>query len=148
MALDPANIGLSVPAASGYLVGREKVREFAIAVGETSPLCHDLVAAQAAGYSDLVAPTTFPIIASLEVMKAVAVAPPVNVDWSRVVHSDQRFAYTRPVVAGDELYIASTVEDIKSLAGNDMITMRGDVTDASGAPVLQVWTTLAVRGEG
>ena len=145
MALDPQNIGREFTSAEPYLVGREKVREFAAATGETSPLCHDVAAARAAGYADVVAPTTFPIVVTLNAMGAAVTDPSVGVDWSRVVHGDQRFTYSRPVVAGDELSVRTVIESVKTLAGNDMITLRGDLVDASGALVGSTWTSLVQR---
>lgn len=147
MALDPANIGRTFAGATSYLVGREKLREFARAVGETAPVCHDLAAARAAGFADLVAPVTFPITITLEMMGDAVTNPSVGLNWSRVVHSDQRFRYERPIVAGDELSVLTTIEDVKAMAGNDIVSLRADLTDAGGALVAQVWTTLAARGE-
>jgi acyl dehydratase len=69
-------------------------------------------------------------------------------DWSRVVHGEQRFAYVRPIVAGDQLSVTTVIEDIKAMAGNDMVTLRGDLSDIAGVVVAQVWTTLVARGEG
>jgi len=147
VAIDPANIGRSFNSGKTYLVGREKVREFARAVGETSPLCHDLAAANAAGFTDVVASPTFPIAITLEIMGDAVTDPSVGLDWSRVVHGEQRFAYSRPIVAGDELSVTTVIEDIKVMAGNDMVTLRGDLTDIHGKPVGQVWTTLVARGD-
>ena len=148
MALDPANIGRSFVSDKTYLVGREKVREFSRSVGETSPLCHDVAAAQAAGYLDVVAPPTFPIAITLEIMGDTATDPSVGLDWSRVVHGEQRFSYARPIVAGDQLSVTTIIEDIKAMAGNDMVTLRGDLSNSAGDVVAQVWTTLVARGEG
>ena len=109
MALDPSNVGRTFVATEPYVVGREKVREFAAATGETSPLCHDVAAAHAAGYADVVAPATFPIVVTLNAMGDAVTDPSVGVDWSMVVHGDQRFAYDRPVVAGDELTVKTEI---------------------------------------
>jgi acyl dehydratase len=147
MGLDVANIGKEFPPTTTYLVGREKIREFARAVGETSSLSADLAAAQAAGFSDLVAPVTFPIVITLEMMGEQVTSPEVGVDWSRVVHGDQRFSFAQPVVAGMELQSTTVIEDIKSMAGNDIITLRGDLRKLDGDLVCQVWTSLVVRGD-
>lgn len=147
MALDPSNVGREFAAPEPYVVAREKIREFATATGERSPLCHDVSAARAAGHADVVAPTTFPIIITLNAMGDSVTDPSVGVDWSRVVHSDQRFSYTRPIVAGDELAVRTVIESIKHLAGNDVIGLRGDLVDASGAVVASTWTSLVQRGE-
>ncbi len=145
MALDPSNVGREFASAEPYLVGREKVREFATATGETSPLCHDVLAARAAGYADVVAPTTFPIVVTLNAMGEAVTDPSVGVDWSRVVHGDQRFSYTRPIVAGDELTVRTVIESVRSLAGNDMITLRGDLLDGTGTHIGSTWTSLVQR---
>ncbi|BCB86704.1 hypothetical protein Psuf_040170 [Phytohabitans suffuscus] len=74
--------------------------------------------------------------------------PALGVDYSRVVHGDQRFAYQRPVVAGDELVCVNTVEEIMSRGGHDFMTTRTDVITSGGEPVVSVWSKLVVRGEG
>ncbi len=86
-----------------YLVGREKVREFARAVLATAPLHHDVDAARAAGFADVVAPPTFPIVVAEATLQQLLAEPDAGIDFSRVVHGDQRFTYSRPLVAGDEL---------------------------------------------
>ena len=146
MALDPSNVGRTFVTTEPYVVGREKIREFATATGETSALCHDVAAARAAGFVDVVAPTTFPIVITLNAMGDAVTDPSVGVDWSMVVHGDQRFSYTRPVVAGDELTVHTEIESIKAIAGNDMITLRGDLFAADGSKIGSTWTSLVQRG--
>ncbi len=147
MALDPGNVGKEFTSSEPYVVAREKIREFATATGETSLLCHEVSAARAAGFADVVAPATFPIVVTLNAMGAAVTDPSVGVDWSRVVHGDQRFAYSRPIVAGDELTVRTVIESIKTLAGNDMITLRGDLFAADGSAIGSTWTSLVQRGE-
>ncbi len=147
VALNLDSVGKSFESDRTYLVGREKIREFARAVGETSAVCHDVTAAKAAGYADVIAPVTFPIAITLEIMGESATSPEVGLNWSRVVHGDQRFKYERPIVAGDELSVTTVIEDIKAIAGNHMITLRGDVYAADKSLVAQVWTGLVERGE-
>ena len=86
-----------------YCVGREKVREYAAAIGETSPLCHDPEAAKAAGYDDIVAPPMFAAVYSWPAMAPVVTDPDVGIDFSRMVHGGQEFTWHEPVVAGDEI---------------------------------------------
>ena len=130
-----------------YLVGREKIREFARAVFATSPLNHDPEAAVAAGYSDIVAPPTFPVVIQESTLAQLLAEPDAGIDFSRVVHGDQRFSYTRPIVAGDELTAVLTVASIKSLGGHSMVTAESTITDASGAHVVTAISTLVVRGD-
>ena len=114
-----------------YLVGREKVREFARAVLATSPLHHDPAAAQAAGYADVVAPPTFPIVIAEATLQQLLAEPDAGIDFSRVVHGDQRFTYTRPIVAGDELTATLRVTSIKTLGGNSMVASETTMVDAA-----------------
>jgi acyl dehydratase len=130
-----------------YLVGREKIREFARAVFATSPLNHDPEAAVAAGYSDIVAPPTFPVVIQESTLAQLLAEPDAGIDFTRVVHGDQRFSYTRPIVAGDELTAVLSVASIKSLGGHSMVTAESTITDASGAHVVTAISTLVVRGD-
>ena len=139
--------GRSYPATSPYLVGREKVREFARAVFATSPLNLDPDAARAAGYADVVAPPTFPVIVTMGSSKQFIDDPELGLDYSRVVHGDQKFTYVRPVVAGDSLVCLNTIEEITSRGGHDFLTTRTDVTTEAGEPVLTAWSKLVQRGD-
>lgn len=147
MALNLESVGKSFSSDRTYVVGREKIREFARAVGETSLICHDVDAAKAAGYSDLVAPVTFPIAVTLEIMGETATAPEVGLNWSRVVHGEQRFKYEKPIVAGEEISVSTTIEEIKAIAGNYLITLRGDIFGRDKSLIGQVWTGLVERGD-
>ncbi|MDO8308451.1 MAG: MaoC family dehydratase N-terminal domain-containing protein [Actinomycetota bacterium] len=146
MSLNPEFVGRVYPPAAIYVVGREKIREFAAAVGEANPACTDVAAARALGYPDLVAPPTFGIVLSMRASRAVIFDPDLGLDYTRVVHGEQRFSFIRPIVAGDELLVATTIESIRSMAGNDMIMTRGDVGTASGEAVLTTYSLLVARG--
>lgn len=133
--------------AAPYLVGREKVREFARAVLATAAIHHDPEVARAAGFADVVAPPTFPIVVAEATLQQLLAEPDAGIDFSRVVHGDQRFTYSRPVVAGDELTATLRVTSIKSLGGNSMVTSETAMVDATGAHVVTSASTLVVRGE-
>ena len=94
MPLNQALVGKAYPAIS-YEVGREKLREFAIAVGETDPIYHDEAAARAAGHPDLPAVPTFAVVLSLRAGQVVYGDPDLGLDYSRVVHGEQEFVYHR-----------------------------------------------------
>lgn len=143
--MDASWVGRSFPLGEPYAVGAEKIREFATAIGEQSPLHHDRAAARAAGHTDLVAPVTFAIAVIARAQDAVLFDPELGLDFSRVVHRDQRFTHHRPIVAGDELTSTVTIEAIKVLAGNDVITLRTEVVDPSGAAVCTALSTLVSR---
>ncbi|MFC0526504.1 MaoC family dehydratase N-terminal domain-containing protein [Phytohabitans kaempferiae] len=147
MPLDKSFVGRTYPPTAPYQVGREKIREFAKAIGATDPLYLDPEAARAAGYTDVVAPPTFPVVITMVASRQIIDDPELGVDYSRVVHGDQRFAYQRPVVAGDELVCVNTVEDIISRGGHEFLTTRTEVSTAAGQPVLSAWSKIVVRGE-
>jgi acyl dehydratase len=145
MPLNPQYVGRTYPAPAPYVVGREKVREFATAIGDDNPVFHDVDAARALGYLDLVAPATFAIILSMKASESVIFDSDLGLDYTRVVHGEQRFAYARPIVAGDELVVTTTIESIRSMAGNDMITTRADVATTAGEPVVVATSLLVSR---
>ncbi|MEU9344305.1 MaoC family dehydratase N-terminal domain-containing protein [Streptomyces sp. NPDC048278] len=145
MALDQSFVGRTYPPTEPYEVGREKIREFAEAVGDTNPVYTDPEAAKAFGYSDVIAPPTFVFSITFRAAGQVVEDPQLGLDYSRVVHGDQKFAYRRPVRAGDRLSVTSTIEAVKSLAGNDIIDIRGDVHDEAGELVVSALTKLVSR---
>lgn len=129
-----------------YLVGREKIREFAHAVKSTSPINLDVFAAQAAGYSDIIAPPTFAVVIQERSLATVLADSEADIDFSRVVHGDQRFVHARPIVAGDELTSQLTVASVKSLGGHSMVTFETKIHDAAKQLVCTAISTLVVRG--
>jgi acyl dehydratase len=147
MPVNPELAGRVFPPAAPYLVGREKIREFARAVFATSPLTTDVAAARAAGYDDLVAPPTFPVVIQEHTLEMLLSEPDAGIDFSRVVHGDQRFTFSRPIIAGDELTATLTVTSVKSLGGHSMVTAESSIVDASGEHVVTAISTLVVRGD-
>ncbi|MDM4762449.1 MaoC family dehydratase N-terminal domain-containing protein [Galbitalea sp. SE-J8] len=147
MPVNPALVGRTFPPVAPYLVGREKVREFARAVFATSAITLDPDAARAAGYPDVVAPPTFPVVVQEHTLQQLLAEPDAGIDFSRVVHGDQRFTYSRPVVAGDELTATLAVTSVKTLGGNAMVTAESTMTDAAGEHVVTAISTLVVRAD-
>jgi acyl dehydratase len=145
--VNPDLQGRSYPPTASYLVGREKVRDFARAVLATSPLNLDPEAARAAGYADVVAPPTFATVIQDATLQQLLSDDDAGVDFSRVVHGDQRFTFSRPIVAGDELTATMTVTSVKTLGGHAMVTAESSIADASGAHVVTATSTLVVRGD-
>ena len=146
MALDQSFVGRTYPPTPPYEVGREKIREFADAIGDANPAYRDPEAARALGHPDVIAPPTFGIVLSMTAGRQVIADPELGLDYSRVVHGEQRFVITRPIRAGDRLTVTVTVENIRTAAGNDMITTRGDVQTVDGEPVFTAYSTLVARG--
>jgi acyl dehydratase len=147
MPVNPELVGKSYPPTEPYLVGREKVREFSRAVFAADPINLDPEAARAAGYSDIVAPATFAVVVQEKTLAQLLADPDANIDFSRVVHGEQRFSYSRPIVAGDELIATMTVTSVKSLGGNSMLTADTEVLDPAGKHVVTTTSVLVVRGD-
>ncbi|MDN4614188.1 MaoC family dehydratase N-terminal domain-containing protein [Leifsonia sp. F6_8S_P_1B] len=147
MPVNPDLQGRTFPPSAPYLVGREKVREFARAVFATDPASFDVDAAKAAGHADLVAPPTFPVVVQQLTLDQLLADPDAGIDFSRVVHGDQRFSFARPVVAGDELTGTLTVTSVKTLGAHSMVTAETVIADASGETVVTATSTLVVRGD-
>lgn len=140
-------VGREFPPTPQYLVGREKVREFARAVFADAPLHTDVDAARALGYADVVAPPTFAMVVQDQTLQQLLAEPDSGIVLARTIHAEQKFAYSRPIVAGDELTGKLTVTGIRSLGGNSMITSEAVITDARGAHVVTATSVLLV-GEG
>ena len=147
MAVNPELQGRVFPPTAPYLVGREKIREFSRAVLSTNPINLDVDAARAAGHADLVAPPTFPVVVQEATLAQLLAEPDAGIDFSRVVHGEQRFTYTRAIVAGDELTATLTVSSVKSLGGHNMVTADSEIVDAKGEHVVTAISTLVVRGD-
>ncbi len=145
--MNPELQGRDFPPTEPYAVGREKVREFARAVFATNPVNLDPEAARAAGYDDVVAPPTFAVVIQERTLAQLLAEPDSGIDFSRVVHGDQRFTSTRPIVAGDVLTAQLRVASVKTLGGHSMVTAETSITDASGAHVVTATSTLVVRGD-
>ncbi|WP_407319005.1 MaoC family dehydratase N-terminal domain-containing protein [Isoptericola halotolerans] len=151
---DPAYAGREYPATAPYSVGREKVREFAAAVGSQHPAHHDLVAARGLGYPDLVASPTFAVVVAQQAESQYVADPAAGIDFSRVVHADEKFEHHRPIVAGDELVTVLHVDAVTQRSSISMVTTRCEIYAASGPDdatpgehVATVTSSLVVRGE-
>src|SRR5688500_3725450 len=146
MALDQQLVGRSYPPSAVYEVGRAKIAEFATAIGDDDEVYRDPAAARAAGYPDVIAPPTFAIAISLEAANVVLTDPDVSLDYSRVVHGEQRFAHHRPIRAGDRLIATTTIDAVRSVAGNDLLTTRVDLATEDGEAVCTATSMLVARG--
>ncbi|GAB4080560.1 MaoC family dehydratase [Modestobacter muralis] len=146
MALDAGLVGRSYPPSAVYEVGREKIAEFATALGDPDPVYRDAAAARAAGHPDVIAPPTFAIVLSLGAGNAVVEDPEVGLDYSRVVHGEQRFTHHRPIRAGDRLVATAVIDAVRTVAGNDMLTTRVDLATEDGEPVCTTHSMLVARG--
>ena len=148
MPVNPDLVGRAFPPTAPYLVGREKVREFARAVFADDPQHLDPAAARALGYADVVAPPTFAMIVQDQTLQQLLAEPDSGIELARVLHAEQRFSYSRPIVAGDELTGVLSVTGIRTIGGNAMVTSEAEIRDAAGAHVVTATSVLLVGEEG
>jgi len=142
VALKTDAVGKDYPPVS-YAVGREKIREFASAVGEGGPLHHDPEAARAAGYADVVAPPMFTVVYSSRALAPALFDPEVGIDFARMVHGGQEFLWGPPVVAGDEIATEVTVKDVSERGGMEFYVFESRSTNQDGETVCTgTWTNI------
>ena len=131
-----------------YLVGREKIREYAKAVMSDDPLHLSDEAAEAAGYPGLVAPLTFIAIAGRQVQLEIFKSFDVGINLARVIHRDQKILFHRPIFAGDKLYFDSYLDSVLESHGTVISELRSEVTDENGEPVMTTVVTMIGEASG
>jgi acyl dehydratase len=129
MPVDQSLVGRRFPPTRPYVVTEEGLREFAAATG--------------GGYAGK-APATYPIVLAFDAMNTFLEGE--GIELARIVHGEQKFAYERPIVAGDVLSASLTVVGLRQIAGNDIITTSSEITDEAGALVCTAGATLVHRG--
>ncbi|HEX6391415.1 MAG TPA: MaoC family dehydratase N-terminal domain-containing protein [Solirubrobacteraceae bacterium] len=145
MAVSTAAVGKTYPPTT-YAVGREKIREYALAVGETNPLHLDAEAARAAGHKDVVAPPMFAVVYCAPAINPALFDPEVAINFAMLVHGAQEFAWGELVVAGDEITTTLTVTSISERVGNAFYVFTSESVNQDGAHVCTgTWTNI-VRG--
>ncbi len=129
-----------------YAVGREKVREYAAAVGETNPVHHDVEAARAAGYADVVAPPMFAVVYAGRSVGPALFDPEVGLNFAMMVHGGQEFHWGPVVVAGDEITTVTSVKDIADRGGMGFYVFESVSKNQRGETVCDALWTNIVRG--
>ncbi|PZS11140.1 MAG: hypothetical protein DLM55_02470 [Acidimicrobiales bacterium] len=110
-----------------YEVAREKLREFASAIGEMDPVFHDPAVAVKCGFRDVVAVPTFPIVITFKVLQQLLADPELVIDLRRVVHGDQKFTALRPLCAGDVLGCSTSVTQVRTFGGSLMVATNSEL---------------------
>jgi len=145
--VNPELVGRSFPPTAPYLVGREKVREFARAVFATDPQHLDPAAAQALGYRDVVAPPTFAMVVQDLTLQQLLAEPDSGIALERTVHAEQRFHYSRPIVAGDELVAQLQITNVRPFGKGAMVTSEAEISDAGCSLKEKTTSVLLIGGE-
>lgn len=148
MGVNASFAGREYPPEGVYEVCREKIREFAEAIGERHPAHTDPAAARALGYPDVIAPPTFAVVVAQRSDARLVLDPEAGIDFSRVVHGEQRFVHHRPITAGDRLVATLHVDSVREAGGHAMVTTRSEIATTGGEAVCTATSTIVVRGEG
>ncbi|UXA18870.1 (3R)-hydroxyacyl-ACP dehydratase subunit HadA [Mycobacterium sp. SMC-4] len=130
-----------------YVVGREKIREYATAVKNDDPAFFDEKASAELGHEGLLAPLTFISVFGYTAQMAMFTANNIAISDAQIVQVDQVLKFVRPVKAGDTLYCDVWIDSIKKAHGTDIIVTKNIVSDANGDVVQECYTTLAGRSE-
>jgi hypothetical protein len=125
--LNPDVVGRTYKGANVFSVTQESITSFALAIGEPNIS---------------VAPPTYSI--SISLAESQTLLQESGLDWTRVVHGDQKFEIHRPIVAGDNIICSSTIESARVLAGNEIVTVRSDLY-SNDELLVSSWSTLVVR---
>jgi acyl dehydratase len=129
-----------------YEVGKEKIGEYARAVGEENPVYFDRAAAEEAGFRDVVAPPMFAVVYSSGSVAPAIFDPEVELNFAMMVHGGQEFVWGEPVCAGDTISTVTTVKDISEKGGMGFYAFESVSTNQDGQEVVRgTWTNI-VRG--
>ena len=127
--LNPDSVGSTFEGAELVTVSQSEINSFCAVLSESNTT---------------VAPPTFSIRITLEQSQEILSSPEIGLDWSRVVHGDQRFEIKRPITAGDSFKCSSTIESYKVSAGYEIVSVRSDL-HSNNELVVSTWSTLVVR---
>ncbi|MGE2832588.1 (3R)-hydroxyacyl-ACP dehydratase subunit HadA [Mycobacterium sp. SMC-4] len=144
--LDPY-VGTHFRYPDSYVVGREKIREYATAVKNDDPAFFDENAAAELGHDALLAPLTFISVFGYQAQLAMFAANNIAISDAQIVQVDQVLKFVRPVTAGDTLYCDVWIDSIRKAHGTDIIVTKNIVSNANGDVVQECYTTLAGRSD-
>jgi acyl dehydratase len=129
-----------------FTVDRDRVVQFCDAIGEEGAIFRDPEAAKAAGYPEQVAPPTFVTVMQIMTSGQVVVDQELGLNYAMVVHGEQEYEWSRPVVVGDVLSATPRIADVYAKGPNEFLVTEAEIHDASGATVVVARSTLLSRG--
>jgi acyl dehydratase len=145
MALKTDAVGKEWPGVT-YQVGREKIKEYANALGIDNPVHFDVAAARAEGFRDVVAPPMFAVVYSSPAMAPAILDPEVELNFAAMVHGGQAFEWDEPACAGDEITTSAKCLSIEEKDGKGFYVFESNSVNQDGAQVARGTWTLIVRG--
>jgi acyl dehydratase len=147
VALSEKYVGTHYRYPDHYVVGREKIREYAVAVKNDDAAFRDEAAAAELGHDRLPAPLTFISVFGYQAQSAMFAAAHIGIADAQIVQVDQSLKFVKPIMAGDTLYCDVYIDAIRKAHGTDIIVTKNIVTNDKGDVVQESYTTLAGRSE-
>jgi hypothetical protein len=148
VALSPDIVGMHYLYPDHYIVGREKIREYAVAVKNEDAAYFDEKAAADLGHAAILAPLTFISVFGYQAQTAFFAHANIGIKDEKIVQVDQELKILQPIKAGDKLYCHVYVHSLRQAFGADVIVTKNVVTNQDGEIVQETYTTLAGRSEG
>ncbi len=145
MSLSQQIVGMHFRYPDHYVVGREKLREYAVAVKNDDPAYYDDAAAAELGHASIPAPLTFISVFGYQAQTAFFANANIGVTDMQIVQVDQVIKFVKPIHAGDTLYCDVYVDSVRQAHGTDIIVTKNIVTNDNGDTVQETYTTLAGR---
>ena len=127
--LNPDSVGSTFAGTDSVTLSQSEIDAFCAVIGESNTT---------------IAPPTFTIRITLTQFEEILTRPEIGLDWSRLVHGDQKFEIFSPVKAGDNLTCAATIESYRVAAGHEIVSVRSEL-HRDGKLVISAWSTLVVR---
>ena len=147
MALGSKIVGMHYRYPDYYEVGREKLREYAVAVKNDDAAYYDEAAAAELGHDSLPAPLTFISVFGYQAQTAFFANANIGIEDAQIVQVDQALKFVKPIHAGDRLYCDVTVHSVREAHGTDIIVTKNIITNEAGEVVQETYTTLAGRSD-
>lgn len=139
--IDPSLAG-KVFAPVTHEVERTHIRKLATVLNDTNPLFHDPAAARAAGFADLPAPPTLPIVFSLWANEPLLdELQALGASLLQMLHGEQHYSYHAPICAGDVLTaqpaLGSIIEKQAASGPMQLLTLITSFSNQRGEPVAE-----------
>jgi acyl dehydratase len=147
VALSPDIVGLTYRHPDYYEVGREAVRQYAVAVKNTDPFYRDEDAARELGHDAVLAPLTFISMFGYHAQMAFFVHAGIPIFEEKLIQAEQGLSIRLPIKAGDRLYCDIRIDSLRQAFGADVLTLRSWITNQDGELVQEDYTVMAGRSE-
>jgi acyl dehydratase len=129
-----------------FVVDRDRVLQFADAIGEDDPIFRDPEAGRSAGYHGQLTPPTFVTVMQIMTSGQVVMDQELGLNYALVVHGEQEYEWHRPVRVGDKLKATPRIADIYARGPNEFLVIEAEIRDESGETVVVARSTLLSRG--